>query len=139
MYEVRRPSWWMAGATALALMMLSGCSTNHLYFSTYTKVGLDVSTTDGQMVNGTFGYKRFEGAIIPVDPEKLDADGKPQIASVFAGIAIKNSWLDGLDIAQVFGTGKAAAALAAQSTSMREILSLGAPATDQPGKQAEEK
>jgi hypothetical protein len=90
------------------------------------------------MVNGTFGYKRFEGAIIPVDPAKVDKDGKPQMASVFAGIAIKNSWLDGLDIAQVFGTGKAASTLAGQSSSMREILSLGAPLKEQPGTQAKE-
>jgi len=50
--------------------LLSGCRTsNHLLFMTYTKMGLDISTVNGTPTQALFGYKRFEGAIVPVDPQ----------------------------------------------------------------------
>jgi hypothetical protein len=111
---------------ALAAAVGLGCRSDHLVFTTYTKVGLDISTTNGQMANGMFGYKRFEGAIVPVDVDQQVTAGKsPQVASVFAGIAVENSWLDGLALAQVFGTGEAAEALAQQKANcVGRILSL---------------
>lgn len=94
---------------------IGGCRSQHLVFTTYTKVGLDISTTDGQLANGTFGYKRYEGAIIPVDESSTDGD--PEDAkSVFAGIAIRNGWFQGLELRQVFGTGDAAADLSKRNT-----------------------
>lgn len=103
-----------------------GCTANHLVFTTYTKVGLDVSTTNGQMVDGVFGYKRFEGAIIPVDHAANAGVADPKMASVFAGVSVRNSWINGLDLAQVFGTGEAAKNLASgQATgAIAEILDL---------------
>jgi len=50
--------------------LLSGCrtGTHLLFFTTYTKVGLDISAVNGTPTQALFGYKRFEGAIVPVDP-----------------------------------------------------------------------
>ncbi|MCR9093060.1 MAG: hypothetical protein NXI30_02475 [bacterium] len=93
-------------ACATALFSASGCSvsSDSLIFTTYTKVGLDVSATDGTPTEAVFGYKRFEGAIVPVD----ETSDEPATHSVFAGLCIENSWLGGLDIHQVFATGAAA-------------------------------
>ena len=63
-----------------AVVLASGCQSNQLVFTTYTKVGLNISGTGEVPNNFTFGYKRFEGAIIPVDPSKA-ADGNPEMPS----------------------------------------------------------
>lgn len=59
----------------LVAMLAGGCSSTHLVFSTYTKVGLDMTVGDGVPPRVAFAYKRFEGAIIPTDPslEELQA------------------------------------------------------------------
>jgi hypothetical protein len=92
-------------------MLVIGCTSSNLVFTTYTKAGVDFSAAEGVPSQALFGYKRFEGAIIPVDPEntELDEDGVPRDAlSVFAAMDIENNWVQGLKIRQVFATGKAA-------------------------------
>jgi hypothetical protein len=95
----------------LMSVLITGCNSPNLVFTTYTKTGLDISATEGVPTQALFGYKRFEGAIIPVDPEntELDENGVPKDAlSVFAAMDIENNWIKGLKIRQVFATGKAA-------------------------------
>lgn len=91
----------------LAAALTSGCQSKQLVFTTYSKVGLHVSATGQVPNNMIFGYKRFEGAIVPVDLAKA-AEGNPEIASVYAAIAITNKWGNGLHIYQRFATGAAA-------------------------------
>lgn len=90
----------------LVLMALAatGCKNDALVFTTYTKVGLHASATGNTPNNLMFGYKRFEGAIIPVDAAKPEAD----VASVYASIGLTNGWFSGLHLQQVFATGDAA-------------------------------
>ena len=121
----------------LAAIALGGCRSQHLVFTTYTKVGLDVSTTNGQLANGTFGYKRFEGAIIPVD-ESSTAGNPEDAKSVFAGIAIRNGWLRGLELRQVFGTGQAAVDLSRRNAQfLGKVLDLDS-SNDSSGSQGTE-
>ena len=82
----------------------SGCHNDALVFTTYTKVGLHASATGNTPNNLMFGYKRFEGAIIPVDPTKPESD----VASVYAAISLTNGWFSGIHLQQVFATGDAA-------------------------------
>ena len=86
-----------------------GCaSSKDLLFTTYTKVGVDISAVNGTPTEAVLGYKRFEGAIIPVDPEHEPAKGDPRIPSLYASMDFRNGWLSGLCIAQMFATGQAA-------------------------------
>lgn len=105
---MRRPAIIGMGA-CVVMMLLAGCG-KRLLFTTYTKVGLDISTADGQTPNAVFGYKRFEGAIIPVDPDKATqaTSDQPGVASVYGAMDLKNEWFGGLRLFQVFATGKAA-------------------------------
>ena len=82
----------------------TGCHNDALVFTTYTKVGLHASATGNTPNNLMFGYKRFEGAIIPVDPTKPESD----VASVYAAISLTNGWFSGIHLQQVFATGDAA-------------------------------
>ena len=92
---------------ASSVMAITGCKSNDLVFTTYTKVGLHITAVDSTPTSLIFGYKRFEGAIIPVDRDK--ATGKPEdVGSVYAAMAITNAWLKGLSIQQSFATGDAA-------------------------------
>ena len=89
---------------ACVLLAGSGCHNDALVFTTYTKVGLHASATGNMPNNLMFGYKRFEGAIIPVDPTKPESD----VASVYAAISLTNGWFSGIHLQQVFATGDAA-------------------------------
>lgn len=97
-----------------AVVLVSGCQSNQLIFTTYTKVGVNITATGEIPNNLTFGYKRFEGAIIPVDPSKA-ANGNPEMPSVYAAIAVTNKWGKGLHIYQKFATGAAADKAASDS------------------------
>jgi hypothetical protein len=108
---------------ALAVVSLSGCRSNHLYFSTHTKFGVDVSAVNGVPSSAMLGYKRFEGAIVPVIPPDKDGNtdpaagnGAPEAASVLAVIDMNNKWLGGLDLFQLFATGEAAVAASRDDT-----------------------
>jgi hypothetical protein len=96
--------------TALLLWAsVAGCSTGNLTFVTYTKLGLDISAANQTPTSVLFGYKRYEGAIIPVDPGAVSPDGgEPEAMSVYAAMNLSNHWLCGLDALQVFATGEAA-------------------------------
>jgi hypothetical protein len=119
-------------ALACALAGATSCRTTHLVFTTYTKVGLDVSTQDGQPTQAMLGYKRFEGAVIPVDLESSTAEGGvPKDAkSVFAAISVDNSWIQGLKIHQVFATGKSAEDVAANPDRGLAVITAKAPETE---------
>lgn len=100
-------------------LLVAGCSIfkeDHLIMSTYTRIGLHVTSTDGKPTGAQFGYKRFEGAIIPVNPEDTEVvDGKQQekdVMSTFSTAQVDNSWIKGLTVRQLFGTGQAAINLA---------------------------
>jgi hypothetical protein len=100
-------------ALAGALLAGAGCAGGkHLVFTTYTKTGLDITVADGAPTEAVFGYKRFEGAVIPVDEESDTADAH----SIYAGLCIENSWIKGLALGQVFATGEAAEGIASDST-----------------------
>lgn len=88
-------------------VVMTGCAQRSLVFTTFTKVGLDVTAIDGNPSSLMFGYKRFEGAIIPVDPMP-GQDGAPAMPSVFASVAVTNKWFKGLHVKQRFATGVAA-------------------------------
>ena len=89
---------------ACVLLSGSGCHNDALVFTTYTKVGLHASATGNTPNNLMFGYKRFEGAIIPIDP----ANTNSEVASVYAAISLTNGWFSGIHLQQVFATGDAA-------------------------------
>lgn len=107
MMDLRR-NRMVAEVSVLAAVILfaAGCGSS-LIFTTYSKVGLDMSVANGAPAEAVFGYKRFEGAILPVDPSR-----PKEIGSVFAGMQVDNGWVDGLCIDQVFATGGAATAAA---------------------------
>lgn len=111
MRKAKKFSPWLAAVVAIALCAgLSGCTTNgrHLIFSTYTKLGVEMSFVDQAPRQFIFAYKRFEGAIVPVDKD----DDKTEMPSLYAAININSNWLNGLDIYQEFATGSAAVAAA---------------------------
>jgi hypothetical protein len=103
---------------ALFLLLTApiGCATGSLAFVTYTKIGLDVSATDSQPTAALFGYKRFEGAIVPVD------GGEEEAMSIYAAIDLENHWLCGLDVVQVFATGQAAENSAKRSDVFDKVM-----------------
>ncbi len=121
---------------ALAAGLLAGCPTKYLVFSTYTKAGLDIALADGQPARAMFGYKRHEGAIVPVDQcadrtpqdaadvtSELCPDGKETEAmSVYAGLDLENSWINGLHIVQLFATGKSAVNAANDPVTFAELV-----------------
>jgi hypothetical protein len=98
-------------AALLALALLPACQSDRLTFTTYTKFGLDLSATNGTTTGLMFGYKRFEGALIPVDMSKATGADK-DLMPVFAAIDLTNSWFGGIKLVQMFATGTAAKKLA---------------------------
>ncbi|HTI69326.1 MAG TPA: hypothetical protein VMF06_05145 [Candidatus Limnocylindria bacterium] len=88
-------------------LFAGGCQSKQLVFTTYTKVGLNISATGNLPNSLTFGYKRFEGAIVPVDPSKA-SNGVPEMPSVYAVMGVTNQWFKGISIYQRFATGVAA-------------------------------
>lgn len=115
------------GAALAAICLLSACNSRHLVFTTYTKVGLDVTTTDGNTPHGVFGYKRFEGAIIPYepvcnDPNDVTTCNTQDAASVYAAIDVDNRWFGGISILQVFATGDAAVDVANDPNSVASLI-----------------
>lgn len=121
---------------AAALSVLAGCQTKYLVFSTYTKAGLDIALADGQPTRAMFGYKRHEGAVVPVDqcsdttpPDGADGasalcagQGEADAMSVYAGLDLKNSWVSGLHIVQLFATGKSAVNAASDPVTFAELV-----------------
>jgi hypothetical protein len=102
----------MKRSLPLALLLavaggLTGCRSTDLVFATYTKVGLHMTSEGSVPTSVQFGYKRFEGAVIPVDPTQA-TNGAAPMAPLYAGIAVTNGWLSGISIEQVFATGAAA-------------------------------
>lgn len=95
------------GAIAALCLMTTGCTPRHLVFTTYTRVGLNITAAGDVPTNLGLGYKRFEGVIIPVDPAKADPKN-PALPSVRATLNLKNRWLNGLTLDQTFATGQAA-------------------------------
>lgn len=138
---------WINLAAMPLLLVLGGCSSGSLFFSTYTKVGLDMSITDGVPTQAMFGIKRFEGAIIPVkEPDEVSGDEadassgtgpgssgntnpatnqEKEAMSVFAAIELENSWISGLKIRQVFATGPAAVCAADKGDALSNIIQAG--------------
>lgn len=92
------------GAIAALCLMTTGCTPRHLVFTTYTRLGLNITAAGDVPTNLGFGYKRFEGVIIPVDPTKADPKN-PAIPSVQATLHLTNRWFDGVTLEQTFSTG----------------------------------
>lgn len=117
----------------LAALPLCSCTprqnSKNLVFATFTKTGLDISATGGTPTSAMFGYKRFEGAIIPVDPE-TSTGAETDAHSVFAAMELNNDWLSGLDILQVFATGDAAVRAASEPESLLKGLTNAGGNTD---------
>lgn len=104
------------------LFLAAGCGTRNLLFTTYTTIGLDVSATDAKPTKAVLGFKRFEGAIIPVNPkQEKDPKKNPDVASVYAAIDLDNHWT-GLSVCQVFATGDPAKNLASDSGGLEALF-----------------
>lgn len=118
--------WFLLGSLGSLIGFTSGCATDHLIFTTYTKVGLDMTVAEGTPTEAVFGYKRFEGAIVPVDPDEEDAE----VPSIYAGVCVENSWIYGLEVGQVFATGESAknvANVSTRSDDVKKFLDCHAP------------
>jgi len=104
-------------ALIASLLLACACyppSSRMLIFTTYTKLGLDVSVMGGTPGEVVVGYKRFEGAIVPVK----EGDPQGEAPSVFASLDLKSEWLAGLCIRQAFATGEASKAIAAGTSKL---------------------
>lgn len=101
----------------LVSALLMGCEATHLAQASYTKIGLEVSSTGTQPTSAVFGYKRFEGAFIPVDPGSED-----DIMSVLSYSEVENGWTNGLEVYHIFGTGAAATLAVQQSQVLARLL-----------------
>lgn len=109
------------GLAISTALLVAGCAAKTLVFTTYTNLGLDVSAANGSPTKAVFGYKRFEGAVIPVDPSKrTKTDGDAM--SVFAAIDLTNGWLSGLSVLQIFATGDAAESAAKNPEAFADML-----------------
>lgn len=120
--------------TLLAVVSLTpGCgSTNHLVFTTHTKAGLDITATNGTPSGLMFGYKRFEGAIVPVDTKgALAAGQEPKMMSIYASLDLNNGWFQGISIFQVFATGRAAENAAANPSRVSDYIDSLRPNAEQ--------
>ncbi len=82
-------------------LLLPGCARD-LIFTTYTTVGVEVKGTNNIPTAMRLAYKRFEGAIVPV---QLNKPGNAH--SIFAGMEVKQHGFR-VQVAQVFATGEAA-------------------------------
>lgn len=92
--------------------LMSGCGRD-LIFTTYTTVGVEVKGVNNIPTALRLGYKRFEGAVVPVDLKARDAQEKHLPAhSIFAGMEVEQKAF-GVRVAQVFATGEAAKAASA--------------------------
>lgn len=91
-------------AVCLTALAVSACKGNNLVVATYTKTGLHVTAVDTVPTDAVFGFKTFQGEVLPVDPESPDA----RASSVIAGVHISNSWLKGLKARSLIATGTAA-------------------------------
>ena len=102
----KKPIWFRPTVRLTAMLIVvipvAGC-TKDLVFATYTTVGVEVTGMDGIPTSVKLAYKRFEGAIIPVDPTDEDSPAH----SVLATINTKQVGF-GVHVNQVFATGEAA-------------------------------
>jgi len=108
------PLLLLAAAAAAAL----GCVGRHLLFATHTRTGVAIAATGEVPTEFTFGYDRYEGALIQLEePRAPWARGErpplsKELPHLYACITLQNGWLDGVGIAQVFATGEAAQSVA---------------------------
>lgn len=109
------------GVLALVFACLWGCQSDNLLLATHTKVGLDIALDGNTPTSGVFGYKRFEGAIVPVDDPRTPSS---EMESVFGALDVRNGWLNGMDIHQMLATGTAAEELAKDPEQARALLEL---------------
>ncbi len=101
-----------AAVIVAASASLAGCTSKYMTVTTFSKVGIDVTAGPASVVPpAVVGYKRFEGAIIPVDPAHVTDEASPDAPSVFTLFAMRNDWLGGVRIYQAFATGHAAEVL----------------------------
>ena len=109
--------------SVLVLVILClGCEANHLVFTTYTKVGLDISATDAQPTQMMLGYKRYEGAIVPVELPESAGEVQEEAMSVYSAMELRNDWFDGLEVLQVFATGQAAVNAAEKPDAFADLV-----------------
>ncbi len=119
-------------AALLALALLPACQSDRLIFTTYTKFGVDLSATNGTTTGLMFGYKRFEGALVPVDMS-MATGADTDLMPVFAALDLTNSWFNGIRLVQVFATGTAAKKLAANPAKVAQAtMAAKAIAEDEP-------
>jgi hypothetical protein len=111
--------WILLGFVAVSCV---GCQTDHLVFTTYTKAGLDISATDAQPTQLMLGYKRYEGAIVPVELPKVEDAEEGEAMSVYAAMELNNEWFGGLEIMQIFATGKAAVNAAEKPDAFADLV-----------------
>jgi hypothetical protein len=130
MTMIKRNRFLLAVGACL-VVFVAACASRSLVFTTYTDIGLDVGLANDVPAKVVLGYKRFEGAVIPVDLSRQQAtSGTPpstgtavqksessqEAMSVYAALNMKNTWSDGLKLVQVFATGDAAVSVAHNPT-----------------------
>lgn len=98
---VRLRGWLWSGGVVILLLPLAGCARN-LIFSTYTTIGFELKGESEIPTSVRLAYKRFAGAVVPVDPQLDDP-----AHSVVAIIDAEQSWWR-VRVNQVFATGAAA-------------------------------
>jgi hypothetical protein len=103
------------------LAALPACQSDRLVFTTYSKIGLDVSSVNGTTAGFMLGYKRFEGALIPVDMSKVSHQPS-DLMPVYASLIMRNGWFQGLKVSQFFATGDAAIGIANDPEVFAEML-----------------
>ena len=84
-----------------ATLLVAGCAKD-LLFMTYTTLGVELTGQGNIPTSVRLAYKRFEGAVIPVDP-KTGAEALSVLASIDAEQSL---WT--VRVNEVFATGEAA-------------------------------
>lgn len=108
-----------------ALIALTGCAPQALYFHESTKTSFSAAYTssDSEPLSTSFGYKRRIVAIVPskerVSPtgEKRDAENEDEALSTISKFYVKAGTKEGLVIRNNFATGMAARRLMKEPTS----------------------
>lgn len=107
--------------TCLIAGLSSGCRAPALVFTTVTVIGAEATADEGLEHHFLVGYKRFEGALVPLLPESSSITGEGAY-SVFATLDFKAGMFR-TKIAQVFATGSAAIAMAGSPDAVSNMTS----------------
>lgn len=112
-------------ALAFASLCLSGCAKDAVIFSTSTRLGIELNTTEGGQQGVRIGYKRSEGVTMP--QRKEDGTLRDEAYPVFAAFrfdtgSVLLAGLGTTEIDQRFATGDAANAATSSESALSAML-----------------